>query len=123
MILVDTSIWIDHLRRGNERLLRMLEQGQVLIHPYVIGEVALGNLRNRAAILSALHDLPQAAVATDGEVLRFVHQNTLYGVGIGYIDAHLLAAVRLSPRATLWTGDRRLLAAGKSLGLAENEIH
>ena len=123
MILVDTSIWIDHLRRGNERLRRMLEQGQVLIHPYVIGEVALGNLRNRDAILSALQDLPQAAVATDGEVLRFVQQNSLYGVGIGYIDAHLLAAVRLSPGATLWTGDRRLLAAGRTLGLTENEIH
>jgi len=123
MILVDTSIWIDHLRRGNERLRRMLEQGQVLIHPYVIGEVALGNLRNRDAILSALQDLPQVAVATDGEVLRFVQQNSLYGVGIGYIDAHLLAAVRLSPGATLWTGDRRLLAAGRTLGLTENEIH
>lgn len=123
MILVDTSIWIDHLRRSNERLRRMLEQGRVLIHPYVIGEVALGNLRNRDAILSALQNLPQAAVATDGEVLRFVHQNALYGAGIGYIDAHLLAAVRLSPGATLWTGDRRLLAAGKSLGVTEDEIH
>jgi hypothetical protein len=72
MILVDTSIWIDHLRRSNERLRRMLEQGQVLIHPCVIGEVALGKLRNRDVILSALQDLPPAAVATDGEVLRFV---------------------------------------------------
>ena len=123
MILIDTSIWIDHLHQGNEQLHRMLEQGQVLIHPYVIGEVALGNLRNRDAILSALQDLPQVAVATDGEVLRFVQQNSLYGVGIGYIDAHLLAAVRLSPGATLWTGDRRLLAAGRTLGLTENEIH
>ncbi len=122
MILVDTSIWIDHLRQTNERLRRMLEQGCVLIHPYVIGEVALGNLRNRDAILNALQDLPQAAVATDVEVLRFVQQNTLHGIGIGYIDAHLLAAVRLSPGATLWTADRRLLAAGQSLGLTERRF-
>jgi predicted nucleic acid-binding protein len=123
MILVDTSIWIDHLRRSNERLRRMLEQGDLLIHPFVIGEVALANLRDRDAILNALQDLPQAAVATDVEVLRFMQQNTLHGIGIGYIDAHLLAAVRLSPGATLWTTDRRLLAAGQSLGLTEHEIH
>lgn len=81
MILVNISIWIDHLRRSNEWLLRMLEQGHVPIHPFVIGEVALGNLRNRDAIVNALQDLPQAAIATDAEVLRFVHQNTLYAVG------------------------------------------
>lgn len=123
MILVDTAIWIDHLRRSNDQLRGLLEQGRVLIHPHVIGEVALGNLRNRAAILNALQDLPQAVVATDAEVLRFVHQNTLYGIGIGYIDAHLLAAVALSPGARLWTVDQRLLAAGKSLGLAQAESH
>jgi len=119
MILVDTSIWIEHLRRGDERLARILEQGQVLSHPYVIGELALGSLRNRE-ILGALQDLPQTSVATDSEVLRFVEQNALYGVGIGYIDLHLLAAARLSPGTTLWTGDKKLLAAGKTLGLIEN---
>lgn len=120
MILVDTAIWIDHLRRGDERLTRRLEQGLVLTHPYVIGELALGRLRNRELILGALHDLPQAAVATDDEVLRFVEHNALYGFGIGHIDAHLLAAVRLSPGTTLWTGNRRLLAVGKGLDLIEN---
>ena len=80
-------------------------------------------LQNRAAILGALQDLPQAPVATEGEVLSFIEQNALYGIGIGYIDAHLLAAVRLSPGATLWTRDKRLLAAGTGLGLVENVAH
>ena len=123
MILVDTSIWIDHLRQRDERLSKLLNQGQVLAHPFVIGELALGSLQNRAAILGALQDLPQAPVATEGEVLSFIGQNALYGIGIGYIDAHLLAAVRLSPGATLWTRDKRLLAAGTGLGLVENVVH
>lgn len=123
MILVDTSIWIDHLRQGDERLSNLLNQGQVLAHPFVIGELALGNLQNRGAILDALQDLPQTPVATDSEVLGFIQENFLYGRGIGYIDAHLLAAVRLSPGAMLWTRDNRLLAAGKKLGLVENPLH
>ena len=123
MILVDTSIWIDHLRQRDERLSKLLNQCQVLAHPFVIGELALGSLQNRAAILGALQDLPQAPVATEGEVLSFIEQNALYGIGIGYIDAHLLAAVRLSPGATLWTRDKRLLAAGTGLGLVENVVH
>jgi predicted nucleic acid-binding protein len=123
MILVDTSIWINHLRQRDERLSRLLNQGQVLAHPFVIGELALGSLHNRAAILGALQDLPQAPVATEGEVLSFIEQNALYSMGIGYIDAHLLAAVRLSPGATLWTRDKRLLAAGTGLGLVENAVH
>ncbi len=123
MILVDTSIWIDHLRQSDEQLIRLLNQGRVLAHPYVIGELALGCLQNRDVILSALQDLPQAQVAMDGEVLRFIRENALYGIGIGYIDAHLLAAVRLTLGATLWTRDRRLLAAGTKFGLAENGVH
>ncbi|MGB4063120.1 MAG: type II toxin-antitoxin system VapC family toxin [Azonexus sp.] len=123
MILVDTSIWIDHLRQRNERLSKLLNQGQVLAHPFVIGELALGSLQNRVAILGALQDLPQAPVATEGEVLSFIEQNTLYGMGIGYIDAHLLAAVRLSPGTALWTRDKRLLAAATGLGLVENVVH
>jgi len=123
MILVDTSIWIDHLRQSNERLTRLLNQGQVLAHPYVIGELALGTLQNRDEILSALLDLPLAPVATDDEVLRFINQNVLYGMGIGYIDAHLLAAVRLAPGTALWTRDKRLHTAGASLGLVENARH
>ena len=123
MILVDTSIWIDHLRQRDERLSKLLNLGQVLAHPFVIGELALGSLQNRAAILGALQDLPQAPVATESEVLSFIKQNALYGIGIGYIDAHLLAAVLLSPGATLWTRDKRLLAAGTGLGLVENVVH
>ncbi|PKO89781.1 MAG: VapC toxin family PIN domain ribonuclease [Betaproteobacteria bacterium HGW-Betaproteobacteria-12] len=123
MILVDTSIWIDHLRQRDERLSKLLDQGQVLAHPFVVGELALGNLQNRAVILDALQDLPQAPVATDGEVLSFIQQNALYGMGIGYVDAHLLAAVRLAPGTALWTRDIRLLAAGTSLGLVENGGH
>lgn len=123
MILVDTSIWIDHLRQRDERLSKLLNHGQVLAHPFVIGELALGSLQNRVVILGALQDLPQAPVATEGEVLSFIEQNALYSIGIGYIDAHLLAAVRLSPGATLWTRDKRLLAAGTNLGLVENAVH
>jgi len=123
MILVDTSIWIDHLRQHDDRLSGLLNQGQVLAHPFVIGELALGNLQNRGAILGALQDLPQTPVATDGEALDFIQGNTLFGMGIGYIDAHLLAAVRLAPGAMLWTRDKRLLAAATKLGLAENPVH
>ncbi|MDD2742525.1 MAG: type II toxin-antitoxin system VapC family toxin [Rhodocyclaceae bacterium] len=123
MILVDTSIWIDHLRQRDEYLSALLNQGQVLVHPFVIGELALGNLQNRDAILGALQDLPQTPVATNGEALGFIQANTLFGMGIGYIDAHLLVAVRLAPGAMLWTRDKRLLAAATKLGLAESPVH
>ncbi len=123
MILVDTSVWIDHLRLNDERLARLLGEGQVIAHPFVTGELALGHLHNREAVLSALQNLPQAPVATDDEALRFIERNTLYGIGIGYIDAHLLASVRLAPGTALWTRDKRLLAAGTRLGLAESENH
>lgn len=118
MILVDTSIWIDHLRARDDRLAQLLEAGRVLAHPFVTGELALGNLRNRDAVLGALLDLPQAGVATEPEVLRFVSEKGLFGLGIGYIDAHLLAAVLLTPGSRLWTRDQRLLAASSRLGVA-----
>ncbi len=123
MILVDTSIWIDHLRASDERLVRLLGEGQVVAHPFVIGELALGNLRNRDAVLGALQDLPQAGVATESEVLRFIGAKGLFGLGIGYIDAHLLAAVFLTPGSMLWTRDKRLLAASAQLGIAATTIH
>jgi hypothetical protein len=123
MILVDTSIWIDHLRASDEQLTQWLQTGQVLVHPFVMGELALGNLRNRDTVLGALQDMPQAAVATDPEMLRFIAENGLYGLGIGYIDVHLLASVRLTPGARLWTRDKRLWAASAQLGLAANPLH
>jgi predicted nucleic acid-binding protein len=118
VILVDTSVWVDHLQAGDETLKSLLEDGHVLGHPFVIGEIALGNLRQRDLILDTLRELPQAAVASDGEVLRFIDRQALFGRGIGYVDAHLLAAVRLTADARLWTRDRRLQAVAIQLGLA-----
>lgn len=122
MILVDTSVWIDHLRQNDDALVRLLNDGRVLSHPCVTGELALGNLRNRGAVIGALHDLPQATIATHDEVLLFIEHNMLSGLGIGYVDAHLLAAARLSAGAALWTRDKRLLAASKRLGLAADVV-
>ena len=118
MILVDTSIWVDHLASSNEGLARLLDDGAVLAHPFVIGELALGNLRRRDLVIGLLQDLPQAVLATDAEVLRFIEGLALYGLGIGYVDAHLLAAVRLTPGSALWTSDRRLFTVAESLALA-----
>ncbi len=117
MILVDTSVWIDHFRNGGPRLTALLEAGSVLTHPFVSGELALGNLRSRATILSALADLPQSIVADDHEVLGLIETAGLYGRGNGYVDAHLMAAARLTPGAGLWTKDRRLAAVAGALGL------
>jgi predicted nucleic acid-binding protein len=118
MILVDTSVWVGHLRAGNKALGELLDAGRVLAHPFVIGELALGNLRRRDRILDALQDLPRASVATDAEVLHLIGRHALHGLGIGYVDAHLLAAVRLTDGARLWTRDLRLDAAAERLGLA-----
>jgi predicted nucleic acid-binding protein len=118
VILVDTSIWVRHLRAADETLVALLDAGQVLGHPFVTGELALGNLRRRNLVIGSLLDLPQASMATTDEVLQFIHRYALHGVGIGYVDAHLLAAVRLSPDTALWTQDTRLEAAAERLGLA-----
>ena len=116
MILVDTSIWVDHLRSGDAALAALLDRGQVLTHPFVIGELALGRMRERERVLGALQDLPRAALATHGEMIRFTIRHELAGIGIGYVDAHLLASVRLTPDAALWTRDKRLRAAAIRLG-------
>src|SRR5262249_20788340 len=113
-----SSIWIDHLRRGDATLARMLDSGRVLAHPFVTGELALGSLRQRESILAYLQNLPQATVARDTEVLRFINQEALYGHGIGYVDAHLLASVRLTAGGSLWTRDKRLRAIAGRFGLA-----
>ena len=118
MILVDTSVWIDHFRVGDVRLARLLEAGEVVAHPFVIGEIALGNLRSRETILSALAELPQAQLAADAEVLHFISRHSLFGRGVGYVDAHLLAATRLTAGTSLWTRDRRLGRVASDLALS-----
>jgi hypothetical protein len=118
VILVDTSVWIDHLRRGDRALAALLEEASVLTHPFVIGELALGSLAQRGLILDTLHELPRAVVAEDHEVLALIDRDRLDGSGIGYVDAHLLAATRLTPDARLWTRDKRLITVCARLGLA-----
>ena len=118
MILVDTSVWVDHFRAASPDLVRLLEQGRVLIHPFVIGELALGNLRDRSTVLGALREMPQAIRAQDDEVLGFVEANRLHGLGVGYVDIHLLASARLTAGAKFWTRDRRLNAVGAQLSVA-----
>jgi len=120
MILADTSIWVAHLRRGDPVMVERLNAGRIWIHPHVIGELALGSLRQRDILISALRDLPRTSVADDKEVLAFIEAQRLYGRGIGYIDAHLLAAVQLTPGARLWTRDRRLHGVAVDLGISIN---
>ncbi len=117
MILVDTSVWVDHLRKGDRGLAELLTASKVLMHPFVIGELACGNLRKRDQILALLTDLPRAAVATAEEVLFFIEQRTLMGRGLGYVDVHLLASVALYGTVRLWTRDKRLRSAADSLGV------
>lgn len=117
MILADTSIWIDHLRNSDEMLIDMLRSCQVATHPFIIGEISLGNLKNRGDILRFLHDLPKANVANNDEVSAFIENNSLYGAGIGYIDAHLLASSLISSKK-LWTRDKKLNEIAKKLGIA-----
>lgn len=118
MILVDTSVWVDHLRVGDTIVEALLEFGRVLVHPFVVGELALGKLRQRQAILASLQDLPRANAASDQEVLHFIERYALAGLGIGYVDVHLLAATQLTPGSSLWTRDKRLSAVAERLGLA-----
>jgi predicted nucleic acid-binding protein len=117
MILVDTSVWADHIRRKNERMVTLMADGRILIHPFVVGELALGNLENRDVYLTSLNSLPTSTMATDNEVMTMIETEALFGSGIGYVDAHLLAAARLS-QAKLWTSDKRLHAASVRLGLS-----
>ncbi len=118
MVLIDTSVWVAHLQRSNADLVALLNHGQILAHPFVIGELALGSLQQRSTVLEALQNLPACAIATDAEVFGFINTNTLYGIGIGYVDVHLLAATRLTPTAKLWTLDKRLQAAATRLELS-----
>jgi predicted nucleic acid-binding protein len=118
MILVDTSVWIDHLRSGDKMLAHLLESTQVLIHPLVIGELACGNLSTRKEVLALLADLPRVVTATDEEVLFFIDQHQLMGRGVGYIDAHLLSSTFLGGSAKIWTRDKRLAEISVELDIA-----
>ncbi|MDM0045653.1 PIN domain-containing protein [Variovorax dokdonensis] len=123
MILVDTSVWIDHLARGDTQLQALLEEDQVLAHPFVIAEIALGSLPRRAETLDALRALPSAPIATNEETMGFLEKERLFGLGIGYVDLHLLASTRLQPTTYLWTRDKRLLSAALQLNLAAFAPH
>ncbi len=118
MILLDTSVWIDHLRQSDAQVVSLLQSDLVLVHPFVIGELACGNLKSRSTILELLGTLPQVRVAQEHEVLFFIDRHKLMGLGIGYIDAHLLAATVLTEGAKLWTRDKRLHQLAQRLGLA-----
>ena len=119
MILADTSIWVDHLRVGNKQLRDLLEQGQIAIHPFIIAELALGSLKERGKTLALLDLLPQARVAQLSEARHTIEARHLYGLGIGLIDAHLIASVFISINAPtlLWTKDKRLRTAAERLGI------
>lgn len=117
MILVDTSVWVEHLRLGLPRLATLLQKGEVLIHPWVIGELACGSLRNRSHVLELLQGLPAATVASDAEVLLLIERGRLMARGIDYVDTHLVAAARLS-HSRLWTQDRLLAAVAHEQGVA-----
>jgi predicted nucleic acid-binding protein len=121
VILVDTSVWIDHLRAGVPALVEALEQGQVLVHPFVRGELACGNLRNRSEVLELLGNLPSVPTATEAEAMEFIERRSIMGRGIGYIDVHLLASAALAGAARLWTRDRRLARVAAELNLALTE--
>lgn len=117
MVLVDTSVWIDHLTRGNSRLAQLLNDGMVLCHPFVIGELACGRLRNRQEILGLLAALPQVPVADHEEVLRLIDRHSLFGRRLGWVDVHLLGSTLLAA-AALWTLDKSLNQAASVLRVA-----
>ena len=116
MILVDSSVWITHLRSGVAGLAAALEEDLVVSHPFVVGEIACGNIGNRPQVLSLLRRLPSVPVASHAETLAFVEARALMGRGVGYVDAHLLASLALSDGIRLWTRDRRLALAAEEMG-------
>lgn len=117
MILADSTVWIDHLRKGDPKMLKLLENDLVVVHPFVIGEIALGHLKRRRLILEDLNNMRQVAVASDAEVLTFIETSNLVAAGVGFVDVHLLASAMLSA-AKLWTRDKRLARKAEELGLA-----
>lgn len=117
MVIVDTSVWVYHLRSGDRHLSFLLEEGKVVCHPFIIGELACGNLKNRRQILGLLQALPSIPPVDNEELLFFIEQNKLMGTGIGLIDVHLLASARLS-RIALWTSDTKLRSTAGKLKLS-----
>ncbi len=124
MILVDTSVWIDHLRVGEDKLVALLNGGRVLTHPFVIGELACGNIHDRADVLKLLKNLPQAPVASQEEMLYFIENNKMMGRGIGFIDAHLMAATAMVDASRIWTRDKHLerVAADLNLAITDSDL-
>lgn len=116
MVLVDTSVWVSHLREGNVGLEKLLSDGEVVCHPFIVGELACGNLKNRYEILTYLQSLPMTILAEDEEVLRFIENNQLMGKGLGYIDIHLIASAVLTD-VPLWTLDKTLDKFTKKIGI------
>ncbi|WP_459465483.1 PIN domain-containing protein [Rhizobium sp. No.120] len=127
MILADTSIWIDHFRSADAELGRIIEDDRLLCHPSVIGELALGSLRDRSNVIAFLSAQRSAVVATHDEVMIMIDRHSIFSMGIGYTDAHLLASVLLDHKASLWTRDKRLRAAAEkaraSLHIPVNTPH
>jgi predicted nucleic acid-binding protein len=120
LILADTSVWIDHFRTGNREMRNLLDQGQIALHPFIVGELALGSLRNRASALALLDVLPHVFVARMDEVRAMIETRQLYSLGIGLIDAHLIASAFLSPHTRLWTKDKQLRKVAEGLGIHAN---
>lgn len=116
MVLVDTSVWVSHLRGSNAALEKLLNEGEVVCHPFIIGELACGNLKNRAEILSLLQALPMSLHAEHEEVIRFIETYHLMGKGLGYIDMHLLASALMTD-IPIWTNDKRLSEVSAKLGI------
>jgi predicted nucleic acid-binding protein len=109
-------VWVDHLRKGDAQLADLLERGAVVMHPFVVGEIACGSLGTRSSILELLQDLPMAVMAENAEVLDFIEHRNLFGRGLGYVDVHLLVSTVLTDGAKLWTRDKRLQAVAEVLG-------
>lgn len=118
MILVDTSIWIDHFRYDDAELRKIITDDQLLCHPFVVGELALGSLRERGAVLAFLAAQREAIIATHAEVMMMIDRHSIFSMGIGYTDAHLLTSTLLDRRSSLWTRDKRLAAAAQKVGAA-----
>ena len=123
MILVDTSVWVDHFRTADPALHDLLLRKQVVVHPFIIGELALGPHSQREAALGSMPRMRSVIVADDPDVWNLIERHALFRRGIGYIDVHLLASARLTPDTQLWSRDRRLNAAAEALGVAARLAH